>query len=448
MLKSSGQMYKVNVHRTQFAVPFLNTKTSSDIRFALFLLPVWWCLGVDQIVYSVLGYWVLLKWHLASNRSENNIVFIFALILLGFFLISFLGINEPIRYVTFLRNWIVLSGCVFLGFVIFQCYRNPSEIVGAIKGLVGIEIMIVVAAMMAVIGVNIDFDSPASLLMPDSLQSKFLENMVHKTFARSEAGRIYSEDFVRPVGLMMYPNYLAGIIVALMPFKLFLFRHVSSYQKAVFLASLPLDIIVLLSTLSRSAWLSACVGVITVLILGKIRIRTFVKAFLALLMLATVIAGLGGADVIEKRFTEKAHSNTGRMLIYTLTISHVMDDPAAFLFGHGTQMDSLDIKQPMGSHSTYLSLLFRHGVLALTAFLGMILLLVWQVFIAIKSSKSPMMQSLMRIFLFSIAGSCFQLLFVDLDGDAIYTMVWWSLLGLSLSAVRAVRSQSILVFRQ
>ena len=97
----------------------------------------------------------------------------------------------------------------------------------------------------------------------------------------------------------------------------------------------------------------------------------FVK--LVPMLVGVVVIGFvfltGISDGIESRLVDKTHSNEGRGLNYTLIWQETTSTADKLLFGHGTQIDHWQLDIPLGSHSTYLGVFFKYGVLGTLFFI-------------------------------------------------------------------------------
>jgi O-antigen ligase len=109
-------------------------------------------------------------------------------------------------------------------------------------------------------------------------------------------------------------------------------------------------------------------------------------AILYLLICAIVIAGFSLSDelnffpgnpipgIVEGLLSSRGASTEHRVTVYQYTIQGWLERP---FFGWGTERDIPDFKFPAGSHSYYLSILYRQGIFGLLVFI-LLLFSIWK----------------------------------------------------------------------
>ena len=89
-------------------------------------------------------------------------------------------------------------------------------------------------------------------------------------------------------------------------------------------------------------------------------------------IIGTLIVGEAIANKLVELNDQRAGSFVARTDIYESTIDAI-DFPEAFLVGSGVKQRRTDLVASLGSHNTYLGLLYRGGALVLAAFVFLLL---------------------------------------------------------------------------
>jgi O-antigen ligase len=141
------------------------------------------------------------------------------------------------------------------------------------------------------------------------------------------------------------------------------------------------------------------------------------------------------------RVMAKTHSNAERELDYALTWAHITSTPWLFLFGQGTQIDVPQLRIPLGSHSTFLGLWFKQGLLGLFLFYAMGSRAVLASRLALFETRDPDDRWFARMVMTSTVFTLCQGAFVEIDVDASYCALWWVIVGLSLAHLAMLREE-------
>jgi len=327
-----------------------------------------WSLGIDQLYFGficLVGFFTYLYTLSTDEPKPGREVWFFAFFVFATFF-SVFQITTPDRYVTYIRNEGVYMAMLFiLVSATFASARNNDTTDKLYFALLLFSIQCSVVAFLASSGFSISFKSVAAYFIPD-MNSKYISGMLNKNSIQAEASW-FSKGFFRPRGLMMYPNTMAGILASTMAIKAYFIYKFWRDQFKVFailcFILIFMDIFSIYSSLSRSTW----IGFVIALAVFPFAFKTTVFAKLLPALVGVVIIGLvfltGLSDGIESRFVDKTHSNEGRGLNYTLIWQETTSSVDKLLFGHGTQIDHWMLTIPLGSHSTYLGVFFKFGMI-------------------------------------------------------------------------------------
>lgn len=332
---------------------------------------VFWFLGVDQLCFALFCFVGLLSHLLGRKKIPTLEVWLFA----GFLIATVMSASQvetTHRYITYLRNEGVYLAMFFIllssTFKASNYERSTNQLYLA---LLFFSLQASIVAFLASSGIGIAFKSIGAYVIPD-MGSKYVAGMLNKSTIMSEASW-FSEGFDRPRGLMLYANTMAGVLCASMALKAyFLVKFWVERRRLVALVCLAavfMDVFSVYSALSRSTWIGFAFALAVFPFAFKTSLPAkFIPGIIALLAAGLLVA-TGLNEGIEKRLTEKTHSNEGRghnyVLIWQMTTSSVEN----FLVGHGTQLDHPDLTIPVGSHSTYMGMFFKFGIVGLSFFM-------------------------------------------------------------------------------
>ena len=331
---------------------------------------IFWILGIDQLFFFFIcafGFFCFF----ASERTapDKQVIWFAVFIIMTFF--SFLQIKTGDRYVTYIRNELVYVAmlCVMVSSIFASAHEgNTTDKLYFALLLFGLQCSLV--AFLASNGHAIAFKSLAGYVLPD-MGSKYIRGMLVKNSIQAEA-LWFSQGFIRPRGLMLYPNTMAGVLASTMAFKAYFFYKFWRDGFPVFaiicVAAIYMDIFSIYSSLSRSTWIGMvfAIGIFPFVYKTKFSAK-LIPLLVGVLVIALVFAS-GLNEGITSRLVDKGHSNEGRGLNYLLIWQYTTGSIDKLLIGHGTQIDHPLLGIPLGSHSTYLGVFFKFGVLGSIAF--------------------------------------------------------------------------------
>jgi O-antigen ligase len=413
--------------------------------FGAFLL--FWFLGIDQLYFALIcavGFFS----YLSSDKSYPGpeVLFFAVFVFCTFF--SVVQISTADRYLTYFRN----EGVYIAMFFIFvsSTYAAAREGDATDKlyfALLIFSIQCSLVGFLASSGISIAFKSVAGYIIPD-VGSKYISGMLNKDSIQAEA-LWFSQGFYRPRGLMMYPNTMAGILASTMALKAYFiykfWRDKFKLFALLCLAAIYLDIFSIYSSLSRSTWAGLAVALALFPFVFKTNLRTKLIPVLAGVAIVAFIFFTGLIDGIETRFVEKTHSNEGRGLNYLLIWQETTSSVDKFLFGHGTQIDHWMLDIPLGSHSTYLGVFFKYGVLGLLFFLLFLFYLYRRTLNLTRNVKELNEYGYKYIrpyFLcFALTIPLAQMVFIEVDVDLSYALYFATLVFLIRQESRIVKEK-------
>lgn len=405
------------------------------------LLPVFWAVGADQFFVPILVLLLFIKRLLIKGFVFKKDVTMTAFGLWLFFIVvSTLMIDESYRYVTWIRNFSTSLSGVCMAYLVCESHTDIQKIKTLLFVITGYAIACSLAGFVGVLGVDVSFMSPVGRVLGVGNYS-YLYDIFYKTIVQSEA-LWFAEGFVRPRGLLLYSNLLSGVVLVGAVAKLYALTGGAKLRpmwKLVLILFLFSDGVVVVSSLSRSAWIGLAASMLTLVVFVRIGAAARFSVVILVIVGAMLSAAFDVEGIVTKRFVEKGHSNQERMLNYVMIKDSVLSAPENFLFGFGTQRDVSEMDIPLGSHSTYLGILFKYGFIGLFCYVAGLVTLLERLRRSVKKDKqNRMLGAIIMVCLVQLA---VQGLFIEIDVDAIYMMIWWTIVGLALAYISYMSKQ-------
>jgi O-antigen ligase len=380
--------------RLKLGIPFLSTKIMTDIILFFTLLPIWIALGIVQFFGPILMIFLFIKLLIKSAKNNTPIKIPFLIsTLMGLFLlsslISSLMIQESYWRLVFIRTFIVYVAAFALLLVIINIIKNKQHLKTALWAL---SIMAFIAGIIGVFGLlniipdKMSFATPITKLLPESIRSsEFLSEILYPSISGYHQ-QFFGIRVKRISSLFLFPNYFAAAIIIIFPFQVFLFNTTQGIKKLFVLLNSVLLLICLIFTYSRSAILGLFIGFIYFVYLQrrkKERQKNQKLSHLAITVIVLVLVFLI-LTIISTMTQIKPMSIQARTTILKYTLHSWSESP---IFGWGTQRNMEVVGEssslpPLGSHSTFLSLLYRYGLSGFILFLGILIFL----FLELKGS--------------------------------------------------------------
>ena len=358
------------------------SKAFDAFILSIALIPLFWILGVKFIIFHIVTLGFFLS--VIINNKRNNVklkfnklhlallafIFIYSIsIILNFnmvdikriiaslynlsywimgllIMISIYNIDIKIKDIRFLSNSIKLV-------LIFQVVLL---VIGTLLWSLGVKHIEFNSIMGSFLNTNID-------LLQDSTSAKFY-------ITQWDSGK----EVLRFVGVSIYPTACALITGVML-----VYSCISLKRNKVRFAAIAISYIVVLASRSRTLTLALPVSAIVILsIIYFNNIKEFIKKHKKILLgifilsIALFILLNFKYGIIDKFIFGRQGSNNARLKVYTETINIFLQN--TFIgSGYKTNIQGLDV--PIGSHSTYLGILMKTGLIGFTSFIVFIVLL-------------------------------------------------------------------------
>lgn len=301
---------------------------------------------------------------------------------------SILFVAESRWYLVFVRSFSLWLGGFFLFILATNLvFFESRTFFFFLKAILFTALLACIVALLAVSGfLSPSFTAPVAKVLPAVIvNSEFAYAILHKSWVGEGAARIFGLSFIRPRSFFLYANTFAGFLVLIVPLAFYLYsKQRRIVTRWLMLAVASFIVISLLLTTSRAGIASLLIGAVVAL---RHRLPTRVKVLLTILFVLALTLGIlltnsdfssiarNFTELIEGLVTARGRSHITRLTIYTGTLKSWQDNP---LFGWGTQRNASVAGlpaslPPLGSHSTFLAILYRHGLLGLVAYLLLII---------------------------------------------------------------------------
>jgi hypothetical protein len=369
-------------------LPFITTAVATDIAVFFALLPLWVVTGITPFLGPVLMVFLVFKLMFIYSRSKQGFAIPFSLFsamlaFLLFSLVSGLHIQDEPWVYLFVRNLAVYAGALGLFLVVVNVAKTEPDLLKILRGLdlmVLLACLVGLAAILGLIPIRPGLPAPISYILPERIRtSEYLSKMIVPNFGDYIRLELFNIRVRRINSLFPYANLFAAALIIALPFELFLLNLSSGRRRMLARLKIFLIFVNLFFTYSRGAVLALLFGM---LYIGFLRVKRFL-GFLQrpAVVLATVCVLLVFLFfLVEPVFQSKSTSTSVRLFIYEKTIESWKESP---LFGWGTPrniiVDGEPSKKhpPLGSHSQFLAVLYRYGLVGFILY-GTILGLVFR----------------------------------------------------------------------
>jgi O-antigen ligase len=438
--------------RNTFQVPFLTTAPVFDVAALFILLPLWWILGIDQFVWlpvvSFALFKVMLRNHFKIYLVRTARLMIFFLFV---YLISGLFIVDDYRIITFVRNFSMYLSVTCLLIVLTNTVVTKQQLMIIVSALIWVAGW---AAVIGVLGIldffRPRFVTPLAQIMPSSVKgTDYGARVIFKSIGKISWFALFG-DYFRVRTFFLYATMYAAVLTILIPLEIFLFRiQKSLVSKTALIILIVLSLVNLIYTTVRGAMLGLIVGFFVFLTnrwLSRNTVATLIF-LIALLLISSPLVVLLISDataylapIIEVFLNARGSgSYLARVLVYRETLKSWAHRP---IFGWGTQRDIIGFPLPMGSHSHYLSILYKQGIVGLFVY-GLTLLSVWKTLNISSNIRSSLLIQFVNFATWSFVANCLNGLTDVMDLDAIVIHVLWTIISLSLCAQRMISNSAL-----
>jgi hypothetical protein len=469
--------------RSRLPIPFVTTGTATDLGLAFALLPLWWVLGIDQLVWLPLALFILLKRRFVEKRLRVERV---ALVLLLAFGVSYLlsGLNSAKIFspeadrlqsiLPYFLNAVTYAAAGIFLLLAADCARRERERMRVLQGIGFMALVATVIGVLPYLGLPLRFEAPVGYFFSGlSMDSMAIFQRMSERFLGNETCFLGYEVF-RAKSIFFYSTLYATALAMTAPIQAYLALTSRGGWRVLWAAAVILSLVGIPLATARGAAAALLVSAGAVALLWALhafRSRRGQRLRLALTTVSVLGVGLivavlafqavkavaGGADLqecgarakatetgerqptaaggglfslVETGLNARGGSLRARLGIYEASIESWKKRP---VLGWAMQRYG-GVGLPLGSHSVYLGTLYQRGILGLAVLLALIGYAFWRLIGGFRRSNDARLKLFLGCAAVSCGAASLAGILDILDVDVIVQVLYWTLLGLIIGA--------------
>lgn len=427
-------------------LPFITTSFAENLWLYALLWPVWWALGIEQFLLPFFLLFEMARFLIAADwRVRLNTSALLALLLALWWAVPILWVDREFLDL-FLREMATIWAQAFILILFWNRVRTRREWRLAVRALLLMAVYTAAAGLIYVSGVwRGTFLSLAGRVMPSSLiaNSSFFTSIAIRQFGSmaNEVGLLTQ----RLMAFSLSFSALSMIALLLIPIVYWRFQLARGAARLFYggvAVGLVLSLFFTESRISYAAFLAA-VGLYFILRLGLLRgtNRPLTIALSLAGVALTLLAGyvLMGTILhsVQTAFVDlRPGSWLVRLNIYLATFQLL---PKHLIAGWGVpvRLPNMPSDYSAGTHSSYLGILFQHGIIGLLLYIA-IWLSVWRA--VIRGLSQRFISRELALFWIAAATAFFAFNIREFADSWLFdqslTFVVWLLWGVALTAAR------------
>lgn len=353
------------------------------LRYSIFLIPLWWFLGINFIVFHLLTLVMLIGLLMVVVKGVNRKLiiplellplFMFSSIYISSIVIN-LGETPFIRLLATIYNLSFWVEGFILILVIYNISIKKKDVVKIAKSFMFLGTM---CGLLSVVGIllwlsghrSIAIYSPLYRFLPSGLLNS--APLIRLTLICGLVGSDWTGFGMLPRSSLffVYPTALGMGMVITIPMTIYYFRAKSKLSKAFM--PVAFQTTALLFSLSRIAVIGLLFSLILVYFILHIRKFSFLLAIhLGILLIILVLVFI---PTLPKRSLNavgafRKGSTTTRLSLYKDTIERALKRP---VLGYGFKPREAGMAIPIASHSAFVGSFYKTGIIGF-----MFLLMFW-----------------------------------------------------------------------
>lgn len=353
------------------------------VRLCILGLPLWWVLGVEQMVWCF-AFGLIAVWMVISQPRRLVVVptLIAMVIFLACYVLSAFSIVESNRYITYVRNLSTYTSVACLLLILTNGIRSLATAEALVRTVVLTMTFSGLFALFSTLQlVNIQFTAPIGMVLPKSVTTTSYGSRIVTRSLSDDSWIMGIGQYQRARGFFLYPTMLAPALGTTIPMAFYLRRWSKGIYRSGYSLAIAIMLSAMLATTARGA-LGALIGGGGIWFLLRPRKKPnavwvlmiafgLITCAFCTLLLDPIDVGAVWESVYYAR---GEGSPTHRGMVYRETLESLREN---LLFGWGTERDLPNSSSPFpaGSHSSYLGTLYKQGIVGLVVYLA----LWWQV---------------------------------------------------------------------
>ncbi len=367
-------------------IPFLTTSFADDLYYYLLLWPVWWAMGIEQLLLPFFLGWEFVR-SLVQQRAQFtlNRTALWALLLAVWSVVPIYALDTEYLDL-FVKEIATMLSQFFILFLFWNQVRTAREWWRISRAVELLALYVSLGSLIFLTGLwQGEFVSGVGRLLPAGLaeSSSFFESIAVRAFGGTDPGSGVLVARVSSFSLKF--SGLSMISLLLIPFTVWRIEANRGWWRLISVVTLIGLFASLLYAESRVAYAAFLAGLALYVTLRSGLMRGHNKAFsiaagvvaVAALLVFVYIAYSTVVEAVQLVvFDWRPGSWFVRFRIYEETLRLL---PEHWLAGWGTsiRIPNAPSNYSAGTHSSYLGMLFQHGVVGLGLYL-LIWLSVWR----------------------------------------------------------------------
>jgi O-antigen ligase len=359
-----------------------------------YLHPIWWLIGCDQLIFPLTCTILLLFGYYHGYLKIRDNITLLLMLSAVFQIVPLINLYFEPHFnfygkLFFYKTWLSFSG-LFSCYLLINCIRNKSQIEYLFKAFIFCVFSSMIASIIGYFlykGGWSNFQSLFGYVSPEFVKSYdiFKPYLVKEIISSSI---FFSTEIIRTKGLYQYANLFSFALEQMMFISILLavIKRKKRYWIFIFLC-----LVFVFFTTSRAGIVSLILGLGMIFPLYLVINRSIHFIFPSILLIGIIIISITSyyfdtfSSKIEMVSYARGQSFSTRQIIYQETIKLIGEHP---FIGWGTPRKISENMAYAGSHSFYLSLLLKNGVIGLSIFLLFISFVLRKVF-SIKYLSHP-----------------------------------------------------------
>ncbi|MCX7910928.1 MAG: O-antigen ligase family protein [Endomicrobia bacterium] len=379
MIKNEG-IYKLSF-------PLITTSYLYDFYITIILIPLWWILGLNFIIFHFLVFLCFFKFFIKIKNFKipHSLFFLFGYIMVYIFSII-LNFN-PYSVSRVVASFYNLSFWCIGAVVILLIYNNCSEnfILKIFRAFNLFGYIVIIIGFFAYIFyfLNLPYTRLRSFILYIIPSLENLKQTAPLVYSSLFLTLIYKDYFLgvglpRITFIEVFPTALGGMLMLLVPINYVYFKlkkYKTIFEKILDKIKIILLFLMLVGTFSRMAIFGFIISFLIVFCFGNIRKNKFfiIGLIIVLLNIIAIFLVISPKFIIDKILEARKGSSITRFSLYRFTIEEAIKKP---FFGYGIKPRTEVWDIPIGSHSTYIGAFYKTGILGSFFLCGFLFLVV------------------------------------------------------------------------
>ena len=290
--------------------PFVTTDTATDLALAFALLPLWWALGLDQLIWVPLGLVILCKrWLIEKKLRVERTALILVLAFAASYLLSGFS-NAGVLYAggkghgnlpyvyglisSYSSNALNYAAAAIFLLLAADCARREGERLRVLQGLGFMALGSSIVGALPYLGAPLQFEAPVQFLLSDWAKEHFLtlERSIKRSLYATTC--LFGKELPRAKSVFFYSTLYATALAMIVPPQAYLAWLSRGRARVLWIPAAVLSLVGMLLTTSRAPFASLFVAAAAVALPWAAHVYVTQRGRrIPLLRGATVILGVG-----------------------------------------------------------------------------------------------------------------------------------------------------------